>query len=449
MLNKILVSLFTKESPITLATFRVLAGLTMSYSFLTKLLNTELKRYFSSEFNHFPYCGFEWVQPLTYNGINVLLAAITLGFAFLALGLFYRYVTWFLLVSVSYFYLLDSSVYNNHYYFIVLLLGFFCVTDANAIWSIDSTRNRSRAGYTLIAKWQRLLFGFQVSVVYFYGGLAKLHLDWLTGRITRADLTTTYGQLLSETQLEILTQTFTWGGLVFDLAVPFLLISRTTRRWAFVPILLFHAINEARFEIGIFPMLMFSATILFFSPEELRSYLSKLFKSIVANYQVITEQPNTRPIREYTFVILGLALFCGFQLIFPLRHYFDGRDILWSKVGYTFSWHMKMSHEVTESHFYITNKGGVIQHEISKEDYMGPRQAHSMHVYPVNTLRFASWIEKDLKELYIGDVEVRTDFRVGLNGRPGQQWADSTVNLLNECHSICNCQQDWILKKPF
>jgi len=64
------------------------------------------------------------------------------------------------------------------------------------------------------------------------------------------------------------------GGLVFDLAVGFLLLIPKTRIVGAVVAVGFHLINAYQFEIGNFPWLMIGATILFFSPDWPRSWMS-------------------------------------------------------------------------------------------------------------------------------------------------------------------------------
>ena len=67
---------------------------------------------------HFTYTGFEWVKPLSQEGMLLLFAAQGLAAIFIAAGFFYRVSIAGFFLLFTYVELLDKTFYLNHYYFI-------------------------------------------------------------------------------------------------------------------------------------------------------------------------------------------------------------------------------------------------------------------------------------------------------------------------------------------
>ena len=55
-----------------------------------------------------------------------------------------------------------------------------------------------------------------------------------------------------------------WGGMFYDLSIPFLLLFKRTRSFAFVLVVAFHVATRILFPIGMFPYIMILSTIIFF-----------------------------------------------------------------------------------------------------------------------------------------------------------------------------------------
>ena len=74
---------------------------------------------------------------------------------------------------------------------------------------------------------------------------------------------------------------FSYGGLLFDLAVVPLLLWKRTRLQAFLAAVVFHLCNALLFEfsIGVFPWMMIAATLMFFDPSWPRMRLSRRTRS--------------------------------------------------------------------------------------------------------------------------------------------------------------------------
>ena len=165
-----------------------------------------------------------------------------------------------LFCGLLYVFLIEKTGYNNHYYLILLLSFFFSITNANKSISLDNCFGIVKSG-SWIPNWQTMLFQFQIIVVYFYGGLAKLNAEWLSGRVMGVMMS----QLIPGEEdhfLEIIANlVLTHGGLWFDLVIGFLLLSKKTRSWAVLVIIPFHVTNHFLFNIGVFPFMMLGATM--------------------------------------------------------------------------------------------------------------------------------------------------------------------------------------------
>ena len=130
-------------------------------------------------------------------------------------------------------------------------------------------------------RWQLHAVQALVLTPYFYGGLAKLNPDWLFRHEPVATWAPAMLQTLDDAcggaldaalpdEFDVITPFATfvsWGGLLFDLLVPFLLVGPSpTLRYgvAFPAALAFHACNRLWFGgLGVFPALCVVALVLF------------------------------------------------------------------------------------------------------------------------------------------------------------------------------------------
>jgi hypothetical protein len=69
----------------------------------------------------------------------------------------------------------------NHFYLFVLLSFLMCFLPVNKLWSLDVRQGRQKKG-SFVPGWTVWLLRFQLAVVFFYGGIAKLNMDWLRGQ---------------------------------------------------------------------------------------------------------------------------------------------------------------------------------------------------------------------------------------------------------------------------
>ena len=178
---------------------------------------------------HFTYWPFGWVHPLQPNGMIAVFVAIILLGILVCAGVFYRWSSLLLALCFTYVFLLERTNYQNHYYLLILIAWWLPWLPLAKNVSYDASRNSSGFESTTQA-WALWLLRFHIGLPYVYGGLAKLHGDWLAGEPMRQILASRnqlpfVGPWFNE---EWVVFAFVWGGLLFDLAiVPLLLFKRT------------------------------------------------------------------------------------------------------------------------------------------------------------------------------------------------------------------------------
>ncbi|MDB4989612.1 MAG: gamma-glutamyl carboxylase, partial [Myxococcaceae bacterium] len=318
-----------------LAALRVLFGLMVCVSMLRFVGFDWLEQLFLRPRFHFKYWGFSWVEPLPDCAMRGLFWGLAVLALLVAAGAAYRIAAPLLVLGFTYLQLIDVATYLNHYYLVSLLGLLLVCSPAHRAWSVDAWLRPQLASSHVPAGVQTL-FRFQVGVVYTFAGLAKAHGDWLwhaqplriwLGSHTSMPL---IGWLFTYEWTAIL---MSWGGFLFDTSVPWLLLWRRTRPYAYVLLLGFHLLVGQLFQIGMFPVIMITAATVFFSPSWPRRLLHRFFK------RVQSSPTQTAQLSRVPNVIFALAaVYCLVQLVLPLRFLAYGGNVRWHEQGMRFSW---------------------------------------------------------------------------------------------------------------
>jgi hypothetical protein len=385
---------------------------------------------------HFKYYGFAWIQAwpelLMYAhfiGLAVLALCITLGVAYRAtMALFF--------IGFTYIFLLEQAAYQNHYYLICLLSFLMIFMPAHRAASVDAWRGWVRRSGTTPA-WTLWLLRFQLAVVYFYGGLAKINADWLRGEPMRLWLArrsdyTVIGPYVHE---EWLTSFFTYGGLVFDLSIVPLLLWRRTRPFAFVLALSFHLLNNWIFKIGIFPAFMIFATALFFAPAWPRRLLRLV--GLGGHEPPGTPVPAPPSGGRQRLALALLGLYAAFQLLFPLRHHFYPGPASWNEEGHYFAWRMMLRNkDIASQSFMMRETASGSTTPVVLRNYFDRWQAESMLESPGMILQFCHYLAEEQRRAGAPTVSIYASVYVSLNGRPAQLLVDPAVDLASQPRSL-------------
>ena len=179
----------------------------------------------------------------------------------------------------TYLQLVDVTNYLNHYYLVSLLAALlFFIPAHRAVLARRAPAPGDRAPRRLPA-WCTHLLRFQVAVVYVNAGLAKATADWLLHAqplniwlSARTDLPV-IGPYLD---LPAVAYAAAWAGFLFDTTIVFFLLWRRTRPFAYVAVLAFHFATHLLFpQIGMFPVIMVVAALVFFDPSWPRRLLRR------------------------------------------------------------------------------------------------------------------------------------------------------------------------------
>jgi hypothetical protein len=419
------------------ATFRIAFGASMLIEVLRYFAHGWIDSYFVDPPLHFTYFGFSWVRPLPGSGMHVLFGILGVCATLMMVGLFYRLAALVFCLGFTWVFLIEQSTYLNHFYLIVLLSIISVLLPANRFWSLDALWRPSLWSPTLPA-WTLWLLRFQVGSAYFFGGVAKLNWDWLSGVPMQM-------MLAKRTDFPVIGQFFlydwaayffAWGGLLLDLfVVPFLLWPKT-RKYAFLAAVLFHLTNAKLFSIGIFPVIMLAATTLFFPPEWFRFEDEKPEprKGKVGRTSKSAVSPSESPrvqlgFRSYIIVAL-LAVYCAFQVLMPLRHFLYPGDVSWTEEGHRFSWHMKLRLKSSDADFLATDASGRELTDLPRpQDVLTARQLRTFGGRPDMVLQYAHFLAAEARARGHEGVQVHVASKASLNGRRPQDLIDPQVDL--------------------
>ena len=214
-----------------LAVFRICFGLMMLYSMLRFWSKGWIDSLYVVPKFHFKYYGFEWVESL--GGYTYLLFIVCILCAVLiTIGLCYRLSILVFFLSFTYIELIEKTTYLNHYYFISILSFLLVFLPANKSFSMDVFFRKKQ--YKEIPQWTVDAIKLLMVIVYFYAGLAKINSDWLFKALPlKIWMPSKYDiPLIGETllQQEWVHYAMSWGGMLYDLSIPFLLFCSTERR---------------------------------------------------------------------------------------------------------------------------------------------------------------------------------------------------------------------------
>jgi hypothetical protein len=436
------ISKSTSAAP--LAVFRVAFGVMLLLSIIRFWAKGWIKTLYIEPQYFFPFYGFEFVKPLgayTY----VLFGVCALSALFVALGLYYRVAIVSLFVSFTYIELMDKSTYLNHYYFVSMVCLLLIFLPAHVCFSMDAWRNKTLRATHIPQVCIDVLKAF-VCIVYVYAGLAKVNTDWLLHaqplRIwlpAHNDLPLV-GPLLNYTGVALI---FSWAGCLYDLSIPFLLLKKVTRPFAYVGVVVFHVLTAVLFPIGMFPYIMIVSALIFFSAEFHENILGRFRKMIGSTV------PET--LRAYRFSSLSskltavaLGSFLLIQVAFPLRYLLYPGEVFWTEEGYRFSWRVMLMEKAGFAEFTVKDGAGnrVV---VNNKTFLTPLQEKMMATQPDMILHYAHVLEAHFAKQGFQSPQVYVDSYVALNGRLGKPMIDPATDLSKQTESFHH--KSWVL--PF
>ncbi|MFT3793962.1 HTTM domain-containing protein [Flavobacterium sp.] len=430
----------------TLAFFRLAFGFMMLLSLIRFATYGWIQKFYIDPEFHFTYYGFQWVKPL---GNYTYLLFLICGIAALCLAIGYKYriaaITFFL--SFTYIELMDKTTYLNHYYFISVVGFVMIFLPANAYFSVDAYQNPKRA-FQKIPRWNTDILKLLLGIVYFYAGLAKINSDWLIEAMplkiwlpNNADLPV-IGPLLNQ---EWVIYAFSWIGMIYDLAIVFLLLNRRTRLWAFMLVVVFHILTKILFPIGVFPYVMIVSTLIFFPADFHKKSLqavAKLFRIGLTVFENAKEKVEVRSLASQ--IKMGtITVFLLFQLLFPFRYLCYPDELFWTEEGFRFSWRVMLMEKAGYTVFNVTDSKTGEKIHIANSRFLTPFQEKQMAFQPDFILEYAHFLHDHYEKAGYADPQVHVESYVALNGRLSKLYIDPSIDLAQEHDTFAH--KKWIL----
>ena len=401
---------------------------------------------------HFSYSFFEWVKP--FGEYTYLLFLICFISALLVcVGLKYRLSIIVFFISFTYIELMDKTTYLNHYYFISVMSFLLIFLPANLSFSIDSIFKKKK--FLKIPQWSVDSIKLLISIVYVYAAIAKINSDWLIEAMPlKIWISSKYHYpLVGETlfQQEWFYYLMSWGGFLYDLFIPILLLYSRTRLFAFVMVIIFHVLTKILFPIGMFPYIMIISAIIFFSSkthEKIAGSVSFIFIKILSNIRkqkidIILDQRQEWSCRYKNISRYIVMIFLFLQLIIPFRYILYPGELLWHEQGYRFSWRVMLVEKVGIANFKIVNKQDQTFFYVRNSNFLTPFQEKQMSFQPDFILEYAHYLGDYHGGIDNDNIQVFVDNYVTLNGRKSQRLVSDKIDLYSQKRSCKNKQ--WII----
>lgn len=456
-INQAVAWLVQPISNVPLITFRIFFGAIMVFGTLRFWVLGWIEDHYIHSKVQFKYFGFEWVELLSPNWMYALHIGMIVGALGIMLGLFYRLSAVLHFLCFTYVQLIDATYYLNHYYF-VSLISFLLIF----LPMINNSEDDSKSPRDYVPRWTILALQVQVAIVYIYAGLAKLNYAWLIEALPLRlwlpahDTMPIFGKLLAH---EWTPWVFSWAGMFYDCSIVFFLIWKKTRWWAFAAVVFFHSMVGALFQIGIFPIVMIGAVLIFFDggfherllssftipkhregKRKVTQIMPWLVLSPATSLDVVGDNTHYGMKHTHTFTIPKLRNskrwawlfipFFAFQLLFPWRYLLHDGNIFWNEEGYRFSWRVMLMEKAGTATFFIedgkTGKVGVV----NNGDFLCAHQEKQMAMQPDMILQFAHFLGNYYAKKGVQNPKVSADVYVTLNGAPSQRYIDKAVNLM-------------------
>ena len=433
-----------KQESSSLALFRLGFGFLMTYSIIRFWFKGWIKTMYIDPSFHFTFYGFEWVKPIEeYTYILFLICGISAFFVGIGYKYYLSIITFFL--SFTYIELMDKTTYLNHYYFVSILSFLMIFLPANSSYSMDSYLSKKSFKYT--PRWCVDSIKLLLFIVYFYAGLAKINKDWLLEAQPLKIWLTTGSYDLPLIGSNIMQQEWfhyfmSWGGMFYDLLIPFILLYHRTRIFGFILVVFFHIFTVILFPIGMFPYIMIISSLIFFTSKTHKKILDFILKPFSKTLGSL-KQINTVNIRREKIALTVVTIFFIIQFIFPFRYAFYPGELFWNEQGYRFSWRVMLMEKRGYTTFKIVDIEKGNSFYVMNDEFLTEFQERQMSFQPDFILEYAHHLGDHYKELGYNNIEVYADSYVALNGRMSKRFVDPNVDLLKEKRGFNN--KKWIL----
>src|SRR6266480_2564503 len=286
-------NLFQPVDALPLGVFRFLFGFLLCIQFLV-LSRETFPRYYIEPVFHFTYPLFDilGLKPLSKPFLWLIFYVLQMSTVGIMLGLLTRGCFIVFTSAFGYFFFMESAPYTNHYYLVFLLSFLMCFGHSGCIFSFDSLVNKNTRREE-VDYWELFLLRFQICIVFFFGGLAKLNADWLIHAAPLyLNLVKHFSFLGYPLEEKWMAVVLSWGGMLSDLGLGILLFINRWHKLTVIWLCLFNGINIFLFGLGIqtFPYLMLSTYILFLPSPIVRESVARFLNGKFLKYVPIMDK---------------------------------------------------------------------------------------------------------------------------------------------------------------
>ncbi len=410
-------------------TFRIVFGALMAFSALRFMALGWIEDHYVQPLFHFKYYGFEWVPVLPAVWLYVIHGIMVISALCVMVGFGYRLATICLFLCFTYTELLDLTYYLNHYYFVSLVCLLLVL--------MPQPSRLSASGEAVIPAWVISVIKLQLAIVYTYAGLAKINHDWLIGGLPLKiwlpanDAWPLIGGVFRWKPLPYL---FAWLGMLYDCTIVFWLSWRKTRWLAYASVVFFHVITGLMFQIGVFPLVMIGATLIFFS-EEWHKKAANFFAMLVgkagkSNRKIVSaSEAKPLSLAWQKSTLAFLAIFFLFQLLFPWRYLLYPGNLFWTEEGYRYSWRVMLMEKAGTATFYVSDARSKREWEVVNTEFLNAHQEKQMAMQPDMILQYAHFLASEYAKRGVHKPKVRAEVYVTLNARPSRLLIRPDVDL--------------------
>lgn len=449
-------SLFRPINASILAYFRIFFGILIFIE--TDIIEGYFINNLAHQKFHFKYDLLEWLILLPSEELKIVFVILKISTVLFTLGFLYRWSAFVQFLLWTYLFFSERGHYNNHFYFYCIILLFFCLVDADKYFAVRLRKSVS----TTVPYWQLFIFKLQVVIVYFFGAIAKLNADWLTGYpmiywlpSRLSNFPAFIANFLGSTNGALF---ISYSGLLFDLLIGFMLFSNRWRYLSLIFIIAFNALNHFIWNIGTFPWAMLTATFLFYNPGWPERFVQsiKKFRAKVPNIRFMLKclyNPPARKlfegdIQSVKLKPVPLILICihfAIQFILPLRHFLYKGDVAWTGEGHLFSWRMMLTSSDDAVRIRMKFPNDPNQYYVDLFAYMNRGQLNKITKTPKMILKFTNHLRNEVeKNTGITDIYIHVEMYKSVNYRAPALLNDTTLNYANLNYSWID-HASWIL----
>jgi hypothetical protein len=433
-IKKIKYNFKEQTSAAPLAIFRLFFGIMLFGSIIRFWANGWIEKLYLEPKFHFSYFGFSYIQPIG-NYTYLLFILCGLSALFVAIGYKYRIAIITFFLSFLYIELMDKTTYLNHYYFISIVSFLMLFLPANAYFSLDAFIKKQQ--YKQIPKWTIDSIKLLLVIIYFYAGLAKLNSDWLFRAMplkiwlpSKYDLPLIGENLMQQNWFHF---AMSWSGMLYDLAIPFLLLYKRTRFVAFLFVIFFHVFTRVLFPIGMFPYIMIVSALIFFDPCLHNKIINFIKKYILKSKETILLVNDFHFSKVKRNLVLAVfSVFFVVQVIIPWRYLAYPGELFWTEEGYRFSWRVMLMEKAGSTNFKIVNLDSGTYFRVNNTDFLTSFQEKQMSYQPDFILEYAHFLGDHFTKQGHKNVGVFAESYVALNGRLSTEFIDKKVDLYQQ-----------------